>query len=240
VDLCFLPRGDRLQSAESSAVAAAPEQLRALACLAVNGAPERVPELVARFPQGAERDQLVLDLLRFTTGGALAPRVAAGLAALVNPVSRPWTRAWLWATRSVVPGRLDWPGALLGLAAQAALDLDDPTTTRLRRRVWQAPRGETLPELARAALAALGAGGKPACEHGLRLFLNVYLAPRMGEEGGEEVRLRVAGVEAAEERARRLGPPHPLSRAGAVTEAAGTSAGTPAVQEPGETSGIRP
>lgn len=223
-DLCFLPGSDRLRLAASLTVPAGTESLRALACLAVPCDPKQVPDLVARLPRGAERDQLVQDLICFSPEGALPSEVAGDLTNMVESLAQPWVTAWLGATRPANPHDPVGLETLANLAANSLLDLDDPTTTPLRRWVWRTSRETTLPKFARAAVAALATSGKPGCELGLRLFLNAYLAPRMGEDGGEPARLRVATVEAAEQRALQLSPTHLASGTAFASAASAESA----------------
>lgn len=205
VDLGFLPEIGRRTAESFPAKAAAAGPLRAHACLALSRAPEHVRELVILLSPGAERDRLVLELIRFAPERSLSPELAAALTAEVSPAARPWARAWAWLREATTRSERVWPGALIELAAEALVDLDDPVTAPLRRCAWRAPREECLEALARAAGHALAAGGKPACEQALRLFLNVHLAPALGTPGGEQSSRCLAETAAAEQRAWRLG-----------------------------------
>lgn len=205
-DLSFLPQSALWESVDSLGGPPTVDVVRAMACSVLSGVSERVPELVFLLPPGKDRDELVEELIRFASAGSLGSRVEAQLIAGVTSKSRPRVTAWLWLRQVGATTGPVWPGPLVDLAAAAALDLDDPTTASWRRGIWRAARDVSLPALATAAVTALATGGKPGCEQGLRLFLNAYLAPVLGEQGGANARLRIAGVETAEESSQQLSP----------------------------------
>lgn len=85
-----------------------------------------------------------------------------------------------------------------------ALDASGPRTMPLRRRLWEVEDPALLPALAQATLRALDTEGKEGGENALRWFLNAYLAPRLGEGGGEVSRGRRERVRGAIEVSRRI------------------------------------
>jgi hypothetical protein len=205
-DLCFPPDPERCAEGAGLTPAGTTDRLRALACLALRDTPEQVPELVAQVPPGPERDHVVLELIRFSPRGALPAEVAGELAAMVEAPTRPWVTTWLSALAPCARAETDGVEALANLVAESLLDLDDPTTSPIRRWVWRVSQDFALPKLADAALSALESGGRRGCEQGLRIFLNAYLAPQLGQEA-EDTSRRLADVESALEWARTLGEP---------------------------------
>ncbi len=180
--LCFASLEEQLRGADEITNADEPDPnvLQALIYLLATEAPERVPALVKRLPAGAERDRLILRWIR----NGWAPAQDDQLFELLSSERVHSGKIWHGLHGDLI-GEDAWVAELCETISRAELDSSDPRTTELRRRLWRLDRRH-LPELARAVIGALIAGGRGGCERGLRLFLNALIGPRLGEVSSGE------------------------------------------------------
>ncbi len=177
----------------------------ALAWLLADERPEIVPGLVARLDPGESRDCVALELVRH----APLPLASAGellrLLSTGEGGSREWGDVWLGLR---YPGASRdckrWSAAVAALVARDRIDLADPATIPIRRRLWALGPEGAEGSVAEAALGALARGGADGGERAARLFLNAFVRPRLGEAAGREARERLEQMVLALEQARSL------------------------------------
>lgn len=201
--LCWEDRRERLDTARRLLAADQPDRalLATLARLLAREDPAVTVQLVARLPP-AERADLALRLLRHGWVGSKA------VLPLLNQIEDRGLKrqALIWRGQRgdpVVSAR-SWLSALALEVGEGRLPASDPATARLRRKLWSSEPAHSLPALARATLRGLALGGREGAEAALRWFLNACLAPRLGEEAGEERRAVQDSFAEALSRARQL------------------------------------
>jgi len=207
-DLCLASPQERLGRADDLVRGAGsgwqPEAVSALAWLVAGEEPGRVPGLLARIDVGASRDRAVLEILR---NAPLSPEVARELPPLLSQGdegAREWGDLWLGLRFSAVLPESAWRRAVADLSARDRIDLADPETIPVRRRLWTLQHEGAAAEAAEAALGALSVGGGAAGERAACVFLNAIVRPSLGEAGSEAARSRHHGMLRALEQARSL------------------------------------
>jgi len=153
-------------------------ELRTLAYLLSPSAPELVPRLLRRLPSNPVRHALCLRLIRHRWLPLDQAREVAAL--IADPAMARQADAWLELLHGRGSTRM---AALASLIDGDELDPLDPRHAPLRRALWDVDAADgNLAPLAEATINDLAAGGRPAGERALRLWLHAYLAPRLGHE----------------------------------------------------------
>lgn len=173
-ELCVLPLGERLSEADRHLTEPDldPEEVRALPYLFVVPALQRVRAALELLPADAERDSLVLRLIR--NGWLPFEQIRALQPLLSSLEAKQRAEIWLCAEGST------WCTTLAGLSARGEVDPAVPGDDPLVRRLWERSAPEHLQILARSVLDALRTGGRQRGEAALRLWLHAWLAPKLG------------------------------------------------------------
>lgn len=197
-DLCLLSPGERLKEASHRLGEPNPdlEEVRALVYLLAIPAPEKAIAALERLPEGVERDELGLRLIR---NSRLPPEQIPALRLLL-PSLEVSQRADAW----LAPDQDTWCPALAALAARGEIDPSSPEHEPLVRLLWKRSSPKVLLDLGGAVREALRTGGRERGEVALRLWLHARLAPELGTAQDDRARW-AEGACAALRRALELG-----------------------------------
>lgn len=198
-ELCALPPGERLDEIDRRLQKPDlnPEEALALPYLLTVPAPQRVRAVLELLPADAERDGLLLRLIR---NGWLPAEQISALPPLFSSLEAK-QRAQVWTSAE----RDAWCEILAGLSARGEVDPAVPGDDPLVRRLWEGSPPEHLQLLARAVLDALRTGGRQRGEAALRLWLHAWLTPKRGAAQRESQRL-AEEIGSALRQALELGP----------------------------------
>ena len=171
----------------SSAPTPSPQRLKTLALLLSGAEPEQVSDLVARLPEGSDRDSLCLRLI-------CSSRLPAKQAGLLSYVSGAAHRLEAEVCGAGSLKDEDWARALGELAGRHGLEPSHPRTWPALRRLRTVANPETSKALAESLADSLPAGGREGGERAFRVWLNSHLSSRTRQD---ERRKRAVQVRAA-------------------------------------------
>ena len=198
-ELCALPPAERLSEIDSRLRQPGPDQeaARALPYLLLVPAPQRVRPALEVLPANAERDRLVLRLIR---NGWLSSGQSSELQPLLSSVeAKQRAEVWISVERDA------WCRTLAALSARGEVDPAVPRDDSVVRRLWERSSPEHLRALAGAVLDALRTGGRQRGEAALRLWLHAWLSPKLGTAQRDRTR-QVEGAYGALRKALHLAP----------------------------------
>jgi serine/threonine protein kinase len=198
---CCSSAAERLDLARSILEATAPDpgQVMALVYLLARSAPDLIVKLLVNGLVEKDRNRLCLRLIRH---GWVSREMNLSLRKLMtDEVDRLQADLWTFPRRPA--DAEDWLCALGGLLVLGDLDLSDPRTEPLIRRLWDCPPNIGHPVLAAAVVEALRSRGWSQAESALRFWLHSFLAPSLGAESSRG-QVRVAELSQVLRRAMTL------------------------------------
>ncbi len=177
LELCLAgPEAWKKEAADlSSSPVPSPQRLQTLTRLLSVTEPEWVPGLVARLPEGSERDDVCVRLIR----GSWLSTQSADLLSYISGAAR--------RLEAEVFGAGDlkdesWARDLGELAGRHGLDPSHPKAWPALRRLRAVASGETSKALAESLAGSLLEGGKEGGERAFRVWLNSHLFSRIGQD----------------------------------------------------------